>query len=287
MSHDTPSFVVNHTHCSYLPRHSCCPGGFSQYILQKNRRAQGQGFSLPPEKGGHRLSITERTRWKITYQDITRYDFYTPFLSGPLPSESLVTTDDGDAYDLQPLPELPPQDLVIADGQFLRSIIVAEGTTVGHEPYARLTYSQLVFALTFLRPGGTLVFKLTHCDRYSTIRIILNLQSVADTLTCFKPKSCWSDRASFYVVAKGVRTDSPSCGALVREWATSLRGLMTDIVVPEDGLEKEDRDRLTEEMIGRGEIVPLVPMFKQVWRTQADRLEQMLHQRSKFGRGGL
>lgn len=263
----------------HATRNSCCPGGFSQYILEKNRRAQGHGFSLPPDKGGHRLCITgaELTRWQIIYRDITRYDFYPPLLSGP--------SSDGDAPDLQPLPELPLQDLVVADGQFLRSIVVAEGTIVGHEPYVCLTYSQLVFALTYLRPGGTLVFKLTHCDRYSTIRTILKLKSISDTLTCFKPKSCWSDRASFYVVAKGVRTDSPSCGALVREWVTALRGLMIGIAMPEDDLEKENK--LSEEMIGRGEIVPLVPMFKQVWRTQADRLEQMLDQRSNFGRGGF
>lgn len=269
--------------------HSCCPGGFSQYILEKNWRARGRGFSLHPDSGGHRLCITGSAlnRWAITYQDVTHYDFYTPFLSES--PTSPIVTENSHKLHLYPLPQLPPQDLVIADGQFLRELALREQQSVPEEaslderPYERLIYSQLLLALVFLRPGGTLVFKFTHCDRYATIHIIRQLQSISDSLTCFKPMSCWSHSASFYVVAKGMQTDSPRCGSLIREWTAYLCHLM--LGPPRSEESQKEADRLGEDIISSGELEEMVPMFRQVWETQARSLEQMLRSRRvKFGK---
>lgn len=159
---------------------------------------------------------------------------------------------------------------------------MTEETCLDQKPYARLIHSQLILALTILRPGGTLLFKLTHCDRYSTMHTIQQLESISDNLTCFKPKSCWSHSASFYVVAKGVQTDSPECGMLLEEWARHLHGLMTGTEDAEEDC--EEVGRLSEDMIDSGEVKRMVPMFRQVWKTQADSLEKMLRPRSGFGR---
>lgn len=263
------------------PSYSCCPGGFSQYILQKNHVSTGHGLSLAPPVG-YRLSIdgSELDRFQIAYQDITRYDFYTDFMppmSDPLPTPL-------NTLDLYPLPTLALQDFIIADGQVLRDYNAPKaesflGRPTGFGPYASLLYAQLVLGLIFLRPGGTLVFKTTHCDRYYTIVLLQKLQTIS-SVKCFKPTTCWSDRSSFYVVAKRVRTNSSDCTELVSLWVKYLYYLTTGNEVPGE-LSEEYKWEREEEAVGRGDIEALVPIIRKVWKVQADGMEWKLRQRSR------
>lgn len=263
---------------------SCCPGGFSQYILQKNRLAEGRGLSLPPSEG-HSLSIAdpELYRFQITYQDITRYDFYTDFLSEddiatlPTPVSSL---------NLVPLPTFALQDIIMADGQVLRdyNAPISESFAdrpAGFSPYSSLLYAQLVLGLIFLHPGGTFVVKTTHSDRYYTIRLIQKLRSVASSVTCFKPTSCWADRSSFYIILKGVRTESPECIELVKTWVKRLYYLTSGNKIPKE-MNVETMWKKELEAAENGEIAEIAPMLRQVWKAQAEGMEWKLHKRSRW-----
>jgi hypothetical protein len=54
---------------------SCCPGGFSLYILSKNTNAYGVGLSLPVSSGGHSFLIEEDLQLHLDLHlaDITTY----------------------------------------------------------------------------------------------------------------------------------------------------------------------------------------------------------------------
>lgn len=269
---------------------SCCPGGFSQYILQKNRSARGRGISLAPPVG-HQLSISgaELERFEITYQDVTRYDFYTNSHLSLIDSERTALPTLLDTLNLHPLPDLPLQDLVIADGQVLRDYNSTSDSESflhpppGFGPYTSLLYAQLVLALLFVRPGGTIIYKETHCDRFYTIALILKLQSFA-TLTCYKPTNCWADRSSFYVILKDVRSDSPECRQVLEGLVTYMYYLTISREVPRELNEGWGREA-EEEAVQSGQIAAVVPMFRQVWKVQADGLEWKLdHAREPWGR---
>lgn len=250
--------------------------------------ANGNGLSLSPPVG-YQLSIegSELDRFQITYQDITRYDFYTDYMS--ISDHELATLPTPlHTLDLCPLPTLALQDFIIADGQVLRDYNVRGAESfpshpAGFGPYSALLYAQLVLGLIFLRPGGTFVFRTTHCDRYYSINLIQKMQTISK-VKCFKPTKCWSDRSSFYVIAKRVRTNSPECAELVRTWVKYIYYLTTRNEIPKELSEEYGSER-EQEAIRRGEISQLVPILRKIWKVQADGMEWKLQKRSGWRRG--
>ncbi|PIL29478.1 hypothetical protein GSI_08420 [Ganoderma sinense ZZ0214-1] len=63
---------------------ACSPGGFSSYVLGKNKRARGFGISLPESKGGHAFLLEHEymSRYEFIEKDILEYDLGPLDVSG-------------------------------------------------------------------------------------------------------------------------------------------------------------------------------------------------------------
>jgi hypothetical protein len=178
---------------------SCCPGGFTSYVLNTNSDATGVGISLDVEKGGHAYALEEPLRSRFTLhfanmlainlgtQPINRSDIYSddePLIPPPF-SESVR-----------------PFDAVILDGHYLRTYKTAHSETPWDRD--RLLVSQFIIALQAVAIGGTLVVKMSHAEVVPVAKLLYMLDVLSQTVRLWKPESMHATRGTFYVVAKGV-----------------------------------------------------------------------------------
>jgi hypothetical protein len=173
----------------FTPHRSCCPGGFSSYILSKNHKATGVGLSLEVESGGHAFLLESylRPRLELILGDVTRYQLGPTYINDqrlkPLPLR----------------PEIRSFDLVLLDGHPLR-------TSQSHTPWLgdHLLISQLIIALQAISLSGTIVMKLSKPERLVTAKLLYLLDMLSLSLHSWKPVYMHATRSTFYVVAKGV-----------------------------------------------------------------------------------
>lgn len=168
---------------------SCCPGGFSSYVLDKNPRAIGHGVSLPVNDGGHEFALEShhRSRYRLTFVNLTYYQL------GP------STIDDDGLFDLPDQLSQPSFDLVILDGHQLR-------TQASARPWDsdRLIISQMIISLQSVKKGGTIIVKLPHPHKPLCAKILYLFRIIAQRVWCWKPRSMHASRGSCYGVATGV-----------------------------------------------------------------------------------
>jgi hypothetical protein len=171
---------------------SCCPGGFSSYILSKNPNAYGVGLSLPESSGGHSFLLEEdlQPRLDLHLADVTTYQlgpYHHPNLRSLPPSLMIFTFD-----------------LVLLDGHPLR-IAEPDGLAPLNNVSDRLLISQLIIGLQSVSPFGTIVIKLSKPERPLTAKILYILDSISCELLTWKPVCMHATRPTFYAVAKGIR----------------------------------------------------------------------------------
>ena len=191
-------------HVSNLTR-SCCPGGFSSYILSKNLFATGVGLSLDVQSGGHAFLLEDhlQPRLQLKWADVTRYQLGPTAINDPR---------------LQPFPFYPDThlfDLVLLDGHPLRT---SNPQTAGMSD--RLLISQLIIGLQAISVSGTIVIKLSRPERVVTAKILFMLDVLSLSLSTWKPVYMHATRATFYAVAKGV-----GYGQQGNRWPQLLSGL--------------------------------------------------------------
>ncbi|KAI0365199.1 hypothetical protein BV20DRAFT_973507 [Pilatotrama ljubarskyi] len=251
----------------------CAPGGFSACVLEKNRHATGVGLTLPASAGGYAFALQpcHRRRYRVVYQDILLYRLH-----------GLPGTDSEQA-DTQTFPEHLHRrfSLIILDAHALR-IYPTCSNSLEEEKSARAAYrdslliAQFIIALSSVRPGGTIVAKLSHVECFPAAHLVYMLDAISDSLVLHKPRMLHSNRGTFYAIAKAVGSGSRSesmarhLGGLRDLWRElrfgGARGtgryLFTtdlDFIVTADAILEEYVDRLVE--LGRG-----------VWSTQVDGL---------------
>ncbi|KAJ3787952.1 hypothetical protein GGU10DRAFT_385441 [Lentinula aff. detonsa] len=127
----------------------CCPGGFSTYILKKNKESTSVGVSLDPAQGGHPYLLEEalRVRQTVIFADMTTFQLSDPEAVDPTPSHAQPP--------LIPVPNIlfaRDFDLVLLDAHHLRN---QTGST-----HDLLAISQVLLALLSIKFGGTIVMKL-------------------------------------------------------------------------------------------------------------------------------
>ncbi|KAJ7075848.1 hypothetical protein B0H15DRAFT_611058 [Mycena belliarum] len=166
----------------------CCPGGFSSYILGKNRNAYGVGISLPTESGGHSclLKEDELERFQLYWADLTRYQLGPAFIDDPK---------------LQNFPVSPGFDLVLIDGHPLRS---AQGVPNIFLHGDQLLISQIIVGLVSVALGGTVILKQSKPERLITSQLIFLLDGLCAEVRTWKPVCMHGTRSTFYIVAKGI-----------------------------------------------------------------------------------
>jgi hypothetical protein len=173
--------------------HSCCPGGFSSYILSKNPQASGVGMSLEVERGGHAFLLEEELgdRLELLWGDVIQYQL------GPYPI---------DDPNLKPLPLVTPRygafDLVLLDGHPLRT-----GKHDNVEFFMQgdqLLLSQLIIGLSSISlSGGTIIIKLSKPERVVTSQLMYLFDILSLSVQTWKPVCMHATQDTFYLVAKG------------------------------------------------------------------------------------
>jgi len=248
------------------------PGAFTKYALGKNPRCVVDGITLPVESGGHEvlLGTSDRHNLTISFTDLTLHTIYfPPGMSAP------ENSPDRQAFAANPpLPQMThPYDLVICDGQRLRTHKHAECRS--WEP-GRLLFSQLILALTNIRPGGTMLVLLHRVEVWNTVSLLYRFSQFAD-INLFKPKSSHSTRSSFYLIATRVRPDSAA------PWVSHLRHCWARMTFGGEegrGMYVDGAEDLEVEDVLKVFGAQLISLGQEIWETQRDALSS-----SKWIRG--
>lgn len=193
---------------------SCCPGGFSSYILDANPRAMGTGISLDVSQGGHEFLLEEhlRSRFQLIWADVTKYRL------GPRRHIHSAT------YNLLPFSQTShPKGfaLVLLDGHALRNT-AGPSLQALHLLANRLLISQLIIALTVISHGGTIVMKLNDTRNPITKRLLWMCDALAADVHTWKPVCIHATRPTFYAIARGI-----GCGSSAHLYGTIQDGLRT------------------------------------------------------------
>ncbi|KAF3765351.1 hypothetical protein M406DRAFT_338832 [Cryphonectria parasitica EP155] len=248
----------------------CCmaPGTYLQAALEHNPGAGALAFTLPPPLGGHKLLLEEdETRGLvIKLLDVTMLAADM----GVTPDE--IPPDHPDAAAFLPQQVEPGRhfDLVLCDGQVLRT----------HEPHRaayrerrearRLTLTQLILGLEHLRPGGTMIVLLHKVEAWDTACLVRTFHAFS-TVRLFKPRRGHAKRSSFYMIATNIRAEDQAAVAAVEEWKATWK---VATFASED-----EYAASRQECVGVDELLDqfgpeLISLGHHVWRVQAEALEK-------------
>ncbi|CAE7095815.1 unnamed protein product [Rhizoctonia solani] len=242
----------------------CAPGGFTSYLLRKNRRAHGIGISLPDEQGGTKFAVTNPdylARYQLHWVDLTTFDL-APNVPKP-PSST---------HECLPLPFEPrSRDLVVCDAQWALN----PDNHMRPWNWTRLIISQLLIALRAVAPGGSIFIRLSCAERTLTGRIVLALCRVSDLVRSVKPTVFKAFRSHFYILAQKVHPQSDECkwliSALEQLWYTMTfegeSGYGRDISAEDEQLITSD-----EEMLSEKGLSTIVQLGTPIWEIQHDAL---------------
>ncbi|KAH0543422.1 hypothetical protein FGG08_002280 [Glutinoglossum americanum] len=254
------------------------PGGFTAFALQKNHMAVVDAFSLPNNEGGHDILIPhgkKNKRVRVTFTDITM--LASSFGVDNIPSEHPEAARFG-----TPWPYTGSYNLVICDGQFLRTHEVADYRK-NKEP-RRLLNSQLILGLQKIKTGGSMIVLLHKVERWDTIQLLKTFSSFSD-IVLFKPVKFHAQVSSFYLVAKNVQPDSAEATAAIarlkKSWFCATFGSeqggsgkeTEDNNNGEDGhLDGEDGEDVSTVLSEFG--AQFMELARPVWATQAQALRK-------------
>jgi 23S rRNA U2552 (ribose-2'-O)-methylase RlmE/FtsJ len=274
MQQDTGAFSISNSSQQPMILDMCCaPGTYLQYALRTNPGAGALGFSLPYEQGGHKLIVKTSETVKIKFLDVT-------LLAADMGvAQSDIPPDHPHAQEFHATARLIPPgttfDLVLCDGQVLRT----------HQPYRseyrerrearRLTTTQLALGLGHLAPGGTMVVLLHRLEAWDTI-LLLHTFMRFSTVRLFKPRTGHAKRSSFYMVAKDVQSRDTEATAAVEQWKEDWR---TATLVTDDQRWRQVRRQIGAEIPDVDAFLhefgpELAELGREVWAIQADALER-------------
>jgi hypothetical protein len=158
-------------------------------------------------------------------------------------------------------------DLVICDGQMLRQhSSVPHG---GNRGARRVAITQLALGLQHLRPGGIIIVLLHILETWNTVNLIWEFHKIS-SVRLFKPKSCYTKRSTFYMVATNVESQRPEAIEAVKLWKRIWR-IATFSSNEECGkvvLDEESSVEILLEDFGP----ELAKLDKAIWKTEADSL---------------
>ena len=190
----------------------CAPGGFSKWMMERNRDAEGLGITLAPKDHGLGVSTHDwdpslRTQYHILQRDLT----------SSIP-EIVGMSGEGQL------------DLVIA-GAMYRDENTAQTTSStpseGGSPETSsppvppslrnlLTLSQLIIILHTLRPGGSLIMVSSLKPFPITLALLFLLRNLFEDITPTKGKKLHRDRSSYYLVCRRFKGNEVDPGLLDR-----------------------------------------------------------------------
>ncbi|KAL2799243.1 FtsJ-like methyltransferase family protein [Aspergillus keveii] len=239
------------------------PGGFLATALRLNPGARAVGFSLPTEKGGHKVRLPWHRNVTLKFLDITMLAADMGVMNIP--------AGHPDAANFLPRHLKPAEkfDLVLCDGQVLR--------THDRENYrkkreaARLTLTQLALGLGHMKPGGSMVVLLHKVEALNSLNLMYTFEKFASVRLYKHPKT-HAKRSSFYMLATDIRADSDQAATAIQRWT----GMWKVATFGTDEMYHE------AQFNDRGDVAVLLQEFgpmlmelgRKVWEVQANALEK-------------
>jgi 23S rRNA U2552 (ribose-2'-O)-methylase RlmE/FtsJ len=249
------------------------PGGFTRTALELNPTAHVFGLSLPVNLGGQYLLIPPSPNITVIERDINLLAAEMGVSAEDIPPShpDKARFDYWRYFDLKF--EHVKADLVFCDGNNERTHekLRAEYRKKEMET-RRLNLAQLVFALSRIREGGTLVM-LLHTPE-NMLQILYSISKFAD-IQLYKPTCHHAPKSSAYLVAKNVRPTHPEALRAVEWWKGVWRRITFDTAgVVGDGeggayvAMSEDTVDEVLEMFGER----FMELARPAWRLQAEAL---------------
>ncbi|KAK0445599.1 uncharacterized protein EV420DRAFT_1571790 [Desarmillaria tabescens] len=241
----------------------CCPGGFSTYILKKNKQSTGVGISLDPADGGHPYLIEQgiRDRHTIIFADLTLFQLGPQMISSPF-------------FNFRPLPEdltTRQFDLALLDAHHLR--------TQNSSSSDLLAISQIVVALLSIKFGATVIMKLANPESWYTVRMLFFLDVLSASLTVHKPYAMHRNQGTFYAIGKGVGGKSERQRFLSHNLLPEFQKLWVDLRSGNGGagrsLEPKDLNFIISDEQVKGYASRLAELCEPVWKIQSAALEKL------------
>lgn len=192
------------------------PGGFLATALSFNPGARSLAFSLPQSEGGHKALLPRHPDVELRFLDITM-----------LPADmgaSEIPQDHVDAGKFFPRQFDPNRlfDLVLCDGQVLRTNAPSRAAYREKREARRLTIVQLALGLQHVRPGGTMLILLHKLEAWDTLSLVYKFTKFS-SVRLFKPEAGHAKRSSFYLVASDVQSQHSEAVLAIERWKTIWR----------------------------------------------------------------
>ncbi|KAF2967450.1 hypothetical protein GQX73_g6104 [Xylaria multiplex] len=235
------------------------PGAYLHVAMQHNPGAQARAFSLPLEKGGHKV-LRRNLKVDMEFIDIT-------MLGEDMGVDSITispTHPDADEFLHRRFYPEDVFDLAICDGQVLRTHSRA-AYRESKEP-TRLTMTQLAISLEHMKPGGTMLVLLHKVESWKSVLILRTFCKFSDVKT-FKPTKAHATRSSCYMVASNIQPQHEDAVRAVQTWKQLWRAA-TFATESEFANLAESLEPDVEEVLGDFGT-RLVGLGKEVWDTQA------------------
>ncbi|KAM7198964.1 hypothetical protein V8F33_004701 [Rhypophila sp. PSN 637] len=261
------------------------PGGFSTTVLSQNPNHDVSiyGVTLPVSMGGYEVRIPN---WEsdpriedIRFLDVTM-----------LASEVGITPDkipalhpDKNSFITTPLfSDQQKFDIIFCGGTVVRNHTQSpsyQSYRQGSEG-TRLLTSQLVIAMSRIRPGGTMVIVLHRADAWMNVALFYRFSKFSDVskMRLFKPARAHARKGSFYLVVCGVDPEKMEAQQSVDEWRRRwMFASMLSMDTHQD-LVGGDEDDADEQLSWNAEAVledfgpQLIQLTRPVFKIQAEAL---------------
>lgn len=240
------------------------PGGFLAYFLRMAPDGNVDAITLPKTDGGHQIILPfgdRDERVRVTLADVTM--FAAELGVRNVPNEH---PEAGKLRRPWPYSE-PSYDLVICDGQALWTQKLADYRQVGEQ--SRLFNSQLVLSLKRVRPGGTIIALLHKSHKWRTFALLQMFSKFSD-VELFKSKRYHTEKSSFYLVAKNMRSHSDEAATAMEGFRRSwMRGTFPESCTLTDG----EKDVPNLDVLWNDFGPKFFRLIEPVWEIQAAALE--------------
>lgn len=246
------------------------PGGFLESAMRYNPGAHALAFTLPEETGGHEVLLRENNNLETHFVDITMLAEDMGVTQAEIPPEHPEATKFLQQRYLLPGTKF---DLVLCDGQVLRTHESHRASYREPREARRLGSTQLALGLEHLEPGGSMIVLLHKLEAWNTAGLLYTFSTFSD-IKVIKPTAGHQKRSSFYMIAQNIQSGSQEALAALQKWKREWK------IATFSGHEEYSAFlESTAKVSGLGvdellnEFGPtLAKLGEEVWRVQADAL---------------
>lgn len=215
-------------------------GGYSASVIKYSPDAHISAITLPKHLGGFPVMVDhgpKDPRINVKFADVTMLAAEYGITDVPKGNP-----DFGKLVSWRPF-AVETFDLVLCDGQVLRTQTphVEEHREAGRA--TRLTCGQLILGMQRIKPGGTFNLLLHRPEMSNTVKLLSLFDKISE-IRLLKLTVAHRTRSSFYLVAKNVQSQRPEALLAIAYWKSTWKSL----TFPSSQDEKENEQQQEEQM---------------------------------------